>query len=101
MATISDSTPHVVRTAKDPRQRGLHRVTVSKVEQVNSSVRLIQLQLPSTGVGPSNLLSCRVIVALRLLTNLPGDDFSASSHLNWPSYAFPSRPLVLKLIAAE
>jgi hypothetical protein len=55
MATISKSTPHIVRTAKDPRQQGLHRVTVSKVEQVNSSVRLIQLEFPSTGVGQSIL----------------------------------------------
>lgn len=51
MATVSDSIPHLVRTARDPRQQGLHRVNVSKVDQVNSLVRLIQLELPSNSVG--------------------------------------------------
>jgi hypothetical protein len=63
MATLSSSIPHIIRTAKDPRQQGLHRVTVSKVDQVNSYVRLIQLELPSN-VGPSNLLSCPMILGL-------------------------------------
>ncbi len=54
MAIVSDSVPHIVRTAKDPRQEGLFNVTVSKVDEVNSSVRLIQLDLPNTGVGPND-----------------------------------------------
>lgn len=52
MAAVSDTIPHIVRTAQVPRQEGLHHVQVSKIDQVNSSVRLIQLQLPSTDVGP-------------------------------------------------
>ena len=51
MAAISNSIPHIVRTAKDPRQEGLLDARVSQVEEVNSSVRLIKLELPSTGVG--------------------------------------------------
>ena len=51
MAHISAATPHIVRTAKDSRQEGHHHVRISKIDQVNSSVRLIQLQLSSTDVG--------------------------------------------------
>ena len=53
MASVSNSIPHIIRTAKDPRQHDLHRVIVSKVDEVNSSVRLVQLQFPNTGVSPS------------------------------------------------
>lgn len=55
MATVSNSIPHIIRTAKDPRQEGLFNVHVSKVDQVNSSVRLIQLELPNTTVGPKHV----------------------------------------------
>ncbi|KAF7508018.1 hypothetical protein GJ744_009915 [Endocarpon pusillum] len=48
MASVSNSLPHIVRTAKEPRQHHLHSVMLSKVDQVNSSVRLIQLQFPNT-----------------------------------------------------
>jgi CHAD domain-containing protein len=51
MASDTASIPHIIRTAKDPRQEGLHDVRVSKVDQVNSFVRMIQLALRNDGVG--------------------------------------------------
>jgi hypothetical protein len=63
MVTASDSLPHIIRTAKDPRQDGLYSVTISKIDEVNSSVRLIQLALPNAGVGhPANASTpCQVL----------------------------------------
>lgn len=51
MAAISKSIPHLVRTARDARQEGLYNARISQVEQINPSVRLIKLELPSTSVG--------------------------------------------------
>ncbi|RMD41589.1 hypothetical protein DV735_g3535, partial [Chaetothyriales sp. CBS 134920] len=45
MAPVNDSTPHVVRTAHEPRQTGTWHATVSKIEQVNSTVRCFRLTL--------------------------------------------------------
>jgi hypothetical protein len=42
-----DSIPHELRTAAEPRQNRLHSVRLSHVEQVNPSVRLLQLALPT------------------------------------------------------
>mgnify|MGYP001658124884 CR=1 FL=1 len=42
-----DSIPHELRTAAEPRQNRLHPVRLSHVEQVNPSVRLLQLALPT------------------------------------------------------
>jgi hypothetical protein len=42
-----DSIPHELRTAAEPRQNWLHPVRLSHVEQVNPSVRLLQLALPT------------------------------------------------------
>src|SRR5947209_3401958 len=56
MASVVDSIPHTVRTAKDPRQAGLYNVTISRIEQVNSRIRLQQLSLPRDGVRKSTTL---------------------------------------------
>ena len=50
MATVKDSIPHVIRTANDPRQSGLHDAIISDVQQVNSKIRLVKLSLPRDGV---------------------------------------------------
>lgn len=44
-----DSIPHELRTAAEPRQNRLYPVRLSHVEQVNPSVRLLQLAIPSEG----------------------------------------------------
>jgi len=44
-----DSIPHELRTAAEPRQNRLYPVRLSHVEQVNPSVRLLQLTIPPEG----------------------------------------------------
>lgn len=41
-----DSIPHELRTAAEPRQNRLYPVRLSHVEQINSSIRLLQLAIP-------------------------------------------------------
>ena len=41
-----DSIPHELRTAAEPRQNRLFPVRLSHVEQINPSVRLLQLAIP-------------------------------------------------------
>ncbi|KIW17238.1 hypothetical protein PV08_04429 [Exophiala spinifera] len=49
MATVKDSIPHIIRTAEDPRQQGVWTARLSKIEQVNSKIRLLNLSLPREG----------------------------------------------------
>ncbi|EXJ56585.1 hypothetical protein A1O7_06929 [Cladophialophora yegresii CBS 114405] len=49
MATVKDSIPHIIRTAEEPRQQGVWSARLSKVEQVNSKIRLLRLSLPKDG----------------------------------------------------
>lgn len=41
-----DSIPHELRTVAEPRQNRLFPVRLSHVEQINPSVRLLQLAIP-------------------------------------------------------
>lgn len=41
-----DSIPHELRTAAEPRQNRLYPVRLSHVEQINPSIRLLQLAIP-------------------------------------------------------
>merc|ERR1711939_41547 len=49
MATVKDSIPHIVRTAEDPRQKGVWSARLSRIDQVNSKIRLLRLSLPKDG----------------------------------------------------
>ena len=60
MATVKDSIPHVVRTAKDERQRTMYSASIGRIEQVNSTIRLLRLYLDNEQVG-------RVSTAIHLL----------------------------------
>lgn len=42
-----DSIPHELRTAAEPRQNQLYPVRLSQVDQINPSIRLLRLALPS------------------------------------------------------
>lgn len=53
MATVKDSIPHTVRTAADQRQRALYTATIGRIEQVNSTIRLLRLYLDNDQVRPS------------------------------------------------
>ena len=70
MASVVDSIPHTVRTAKDPRQAGLYDVTLARIEQVNSRIRLLQLSLPRDGVRQSTLFAHPYNVFRPLLKSL-------------------------------
>lgn len=50
MATVKDTIPHIVRTAEDPRQKGIWSANLSRIEQVNPKIRLLRLSLPRDGV---------------------------------------------------
>ena len=52
MATVKDSIPHIIRTADDPRQNGIWSARLSRIEQINSRIRLLRLSLPKEGVRP-------------------------------------------------
>jgi hypothetical protein len=45
ISSREDSIPHELRTAAEPRQNRLYPVHLSHVEQVNQSVRLLQLAI--------------------------------------------------------
>ncbi|KAK5050409.1 hypothetical protein LTR84_003690 [Exophiala bonariae] len=49
MATVKDTIPHIIRTAEDPRQKGVWSARLSKIEQVNPKIRLLRLSLPRDG----------------------------------------------------
>ncbi|KIX01869.1 uncharacterized protein Z518_09596 [Rhinocladiella mackenziei CBS 650.93] len=49
MATVKDSIPHIIRTAEDPRQNGVWSGRLSRIEQVNSKIRLLRLSLSRDG----------------------------------------------------
>ena len=51
MATVKDHIPHMQRTANDPRQTGLFDARISRVDQINSQIRLLRLGLPIDAVG--------------------------------------------------
>ena len=52
MATVrEDSIPHVVRTAHEQRLAGTWNATLSEIEQVNSTIRLLRLRLVDDAVG--------------------------------------------------
>jgi hypothetical protein len=55
MASVKDSIPHIIRTAEEPRQQGVWSARLSKIEQINSKIRLLRLSLPKDGVGASLL----------------------------------------------
>lgn len=56
MASVADSIPHTVRTAKDPRQNDIYDVSLARVDQVNSTIRLLRLALRRDGVCDAYLL---------------------------------------------
>jgi hypothetical protein len=45
MATKRSNLPHEDRTAKEPRNGALHSVSLSKIERVNDTIRLFQLEI--------------------------------------------------------
>lgn len=53
MATVrEDSIPHIVRTAHEQRAAGVWNATIGRIEPINSTIRLIRLDLNGHVVGP-------------------------------------------------
>ncbi|PKY07307.1 hypothetical protein P168DRAFT_315821 [Aspergillus campestris IBT 28561] len=48
------SVPHQVRTAAEPRQNRLYPVRLSHIEQINPTVRLLQLAIPPSNQDPES-----------------------------------------------
>ena len=45
MATVREKLSHEERTAAEPRGDGLHAVALSRIEQVNESIRLLRFSV--------------------------------------------------------
>lgn len=59
MATVKDHIPHTQRTANDPRQTGLFDATISRIDQINSKIRLLRLSLAIDEVGLQKPIEAR------------------------------------------
>ena len=75
MATVKNSIPHTVRTAHERRHSGAWTATLSKIEDVNSIIRLLRLGLPKDGVRIMNRLKhalhCHLIRAFIRTSHFP------------------------------
>ena len=56
MATIRSSLSHEERTAQEPREARLEPVTVSRIDAVNNTIRLIRL----SAMKPDHTLKVRI-----------------------------------------
>ena len=43
--SITTSVPHEERTAAEPREHGMHRVILDRIEEVNTNIRLLKLRM--------------------------------------------------------
>ena len=68
-----DSIPHELRTAAEPRQNRLYPVRLSHVEQVNPSVRLLQLAIPPQGENVSLLPIQSTVLHVYIMRVCHGD----------------------------
>ena len=67
MASVrEDNIPHVVRTAADQRQKDMYSATIGRIEQVNSTIRLLRLYLDNDQVGESQTEASAKSPALRV-----------------------------------
>lgn len=79
---MDDSLPHEVRTATDPRQDDLHTVELSRITQVNPSIRLLRLSI--NGAGSAKVMFIRLEWDDRLLMSYSNSTVGVS---------FPARPV--------
>lgn len=56
MATVRSSLSHEERTAQEPREARLEPVTVSRIDPVNDTIRLIRL----SAMKPNHTLKVRI-----------------------------------------
>ncbi len=49
------SVPHEERTAAEPREHGMHKVILDKIEEINTNIRLLKLRMLN---GDEQLQAC-------------------------------------------
>ena len=55
--STTTSIPHEERTAAEPREHGMHKVILDRIEQVNTNIRLLQLRMHN---GDERLQACNL-----------------------------------------
>lgn len=90
MATVRSSLSHEERTAQEPREARLEPVTVSRIDAVNDTIRLIRL----SAMNPNHALKVHILP-------LPlSDNFVTQTHQrsNWHHQSkVPPRPMARRL----
>ena len=66
----SASPTHEERTAAAQREAGIHQVKITKIDQVNESVRLLRLSIPPSGQVKARLGPLLPCIHLNCLANL-------------------------------
>ena len=57
MSTTTISVPHEERTAAEPREHGMHKVILDRIEEINTNIRLLKLRMHH---GDEQLQACKV-----------------------------------------
>ena len=58
------SVPHEERTAAEPREHGMHKVILDRIEEVNPNIRLLQLRMHE---GDEQLQACNLNNHMKLV----------------------------------
>ena len=45
MSATTISVPHEERTAAEPREHGMHKVVLDRIEEINTNIRLLKLRM--------------------------------------------------------
>ena len=45
--STTSSLPHEERTAAEPREHGIHKVILDRIEEINTNIRLLKLRMHS------------------------------------------------------
>ena len=67
MSTTTASVPHEKRTAAEPREHGMHKVILDRIEEINTSIRLLTLRMNH---GDKQLQACKVDNSYRFGANI-------------------------------
>lgn len=62
-ASTTTSIPHEERTAAEPREHGMHKVILDRIEEVNTNIRLLKLR---THDGDEQLQACNLGICMEL-----------------------------------
>lgn len=57
MSTTTTSVPHEERTAAEPREHGMHKVILDRIDEISTSIRLLKLRMHN---GDEQLQACNL-----------------------------------------